>query len=104
MDQVSYLYNLPSNPDVTDKAVMIKGTTEKLNATATLIFADKGVEMADLLSSLEEASLSLATSTDMDERLDLAEWRADTYKQILLALEKVLLTMPRLKSKTICLL
>ncbi|WP_104035321.1 response regulator [Vibrio jasicida] len=89
MDQVSYLYNLPSNPDVTDKAVMIKGTTEKLNATATLIFADKGVEMADLLSSLEEASLSLATSTDMDERLDLAEWRADTYKQILLALEKI---------------
>ncbi len=51
MDQVSYLYNLPSNPDIADKAVMIKGTTEKLNATATLIFADKGVEMADLLSS-----------------------------------------------------
>ncbi|YCO05203.1 response regulator [Vibrio sp. VNB-15] len=89
MDQVSYLYNLPNNADVTDKAVQIKTTTEVLNSSASRIFADKGLEMADLLSSLEEASLSLATTSDMDERLDLSEWRADTYKQILLALEKV---------------
>ncbi len=89
MDNVSFLYNLPNNSDVSDRELEIKSITHSLNNEARRIFADKGLEMADLLSSLEEASLSLTTTTDMNERLDIAEWRADTYKQILLALEKV---------------
>lgn len=89
MDSVSYLYNLPNNSEVSDKESEIKTVTQSLNNEAKNIFTDNGVEMTDLLASLEEASLSLATTTDMDERLDVAEWRADTYKQILLALEKV---------------
>nr|WP_264302244.1 response regulator [Vibrio harveyi] len=89
MDKVSYLYNLPNNNEVTDIQFEIKSVTQSLKNDASDIFSDKGIEMADLLSSLEEASLSLSTTTDIDERLDVSEWRADTYKQILLALEKV---------------
>ena len=89
MDNVSFLYNLPNNGDVSDRELAIKSITQSLNNEARRIFADKGLEMTDLLSSLEEASVSLTTTTDMNERLDIAEWRADTYKQILLALEKV---------------
>ncbi len=87
MDNVSFLYNLPNNSDVSYRGLAIKSITHSLNNEARRIFADKGLEMADLLSSLEEASLSLTTTTDMNERLDIAEWRADTYKQILLALD-----------------
>ncbi|ENC6724317.1 response regulator [Vibrio harveyi] len=89
MDKVSYLYNLPNNTEVTDVEAEIKSVTQSLSNGANGIFLDKGAEMKDLLSSLEEANLSLSAATDMDERLDIAEWRADTYKQILLALEKV---------------
>ncbi|HGY9610138.1 response regulator [Vibrio harveyi] len=89
MDKVSYLYNLPNNTEVTDVETEIKSVTQSLSNDANGIFLDKGAEMKDLLSSLEEANLSLSAATDMDERLDIAEWRADTYKQILLALEKV---------------
>ncbi|EKM32760.1 hypothetical protein VCHENC02_1709, partial [Vibrio harveyi] len=84
-----YRYNLPNNTEVTDVETEIKSVTQSLSNGANGIFLDKGAEMKDLLSSLEEANLSLSAATDMDERLDIAEWRADTYKQILLALEKV---------------
>ncbi|OXE28128.1 hypothetical protein CA163_35525, partial [Vibrio parahaemolyticus] len=37
----------------------------------------------------EEASLSMFTAIDIEEKLDIAEWRADTFEQILLNLDKV---------------
>ena len=58
MDNVSFLYNLPNNGDVSDRELAIKSITHSLNNEARRIFADKGLEMVDLLSSLEEASLS----------------------------------------------
>ncbi len=99
MDKVSYLYNLPNNTEVTDVETEIKSVTQSLSNGANGIFLDKGAEMKDLLSSLEEANLSLSAATDMDERLDIAEWRADTYKQILLALERCHSMMQPLKFK-----
>ncbi len=100
MDEISYLYNL-SFHDITNNGNEIQNITQELNTKATSIFANYSAsgdssfadsnieEVQQLLSSFEEASLSLTTVTDIDERLDISEWRADTYKQILLALEKV---------------
>ncbi len=98
MDEISYLYNL-SFRDTTNNGSEIQKATQALNTKTAAIFAghsssgspstDNVTEVQQLLSSFEEASLSLATVTDTEERLDISEWRADTYKQILLALEKV---------------
>ncbi|GAM62082.1 hypothetical protein JCM19232_5046 [Vibrio ishigakensis] len=52
--------------------------------------------------SFEEANVSLVTNTDLYERIDILEWRADTYKQLLLAIENESFERARQTFKITC--
>ncbi|GAM76319.1 cheY-like receiver [Vibrio ishigakensis] len=87
INQISYLYTLPERADETDKLKSIEALTEELVNETPQIFEGDSVAVTDLLMSFEEANVSLVTNTDLYERIDILEWRADTYKQLLLAIE-----------------
>ncbi|ODY09278.1 hybrid sensor histidine kinase/response regulator [Vibrio parahaemolyticus] len=88
IDKVSCLFNLPSNPSIPNKADKTAQLIQELKETTPRVFGDNS-EVLPLLTSFEEASLSMFTAIDIEEKLDIAEWRADTFEQILLNLDKV---------------
>ncbi len=88
IDKVSYLFNLPNNPSIPNKADKTAQLIQELKETTPRVFGDNS-EVLPLLASFEEASLSMFTAIDIEEKLDIAEWRADTFEQILLNLDKV---------------
>lgn len=87
VNQISYLYTLPERANETDKIKSIEALTQELVNETPEIFKSNSVTITDLLISFEEANVSLVTNTDLYERIDILEWRADTYKQLLLAIE-----------------
>ncbi len=87
INQISYLYTLPDSTADIDKESSIESLTEQLVKETPLIFKNSGTAIQELFVSFEEANLSLINNMDMYERIDILEWRADTYKQLLLAIE-----------------
>ncbi|HCZ9286160.1 response regulator [Vibrio alginolyticus] len=88
IDRVSSLYHLPNNPDVIDKQLKTQQISQLLRDTAAPVFGENA-EILNQLISFEEATLSMLSSQNQEEKLDAAEWRADTFKEILMSLDKV---------------
>lgn len=88
IDIVSYLYDLPNNPQVSDKSEEAQRLTLELKKWTPAIFGSNA-EISSLLTSFEEANASLLSAKENDDRLDAIEWRTDLYEQILLSLDQI---------------
>ncbi|MGU3846140.1 sensor histidine kinase, partial [Vibrio diabolicus] len=61
---------------------------QTLQDTASPVFGDNA-DILNQLTNFEEATLSMLSSNNTEDKLDAAEWRADTFKEILLSLDRV---------------
>ncbi|MBR9787073.1 MAG: response regulator [Vibrionaceae bacterium] len=88
IDIASHLYDLPNNQEVSNKPKETKRLILELQKWTTAIFGTN-TEISNLLTSFEEATNSLLSAKENDDRLDSIEWRTDLYEQILLSLDQL---------------
>ncbi|MCR9545292.1 response regulator [Vibrio antiquarius] len=88
IDRVSSLYYLTSDPRVANNAQETRQLVQTLQDTASPVFGDNA-DILNQLANFEEATLSMLSSNNTEDKLDAAEWRADTFKEILLSLDRV---------------
>lgn len=88
IDLVSHLYNLPNIQEINDKSEETHRLIRELKHRNHAIFG-KDSELSNLLTSFEEASVSMYLASDAEEQLDALEWRSDIYQQILLNLDQI---------------
>ncbi|MGP8305234.1 response regulator [Vibrio sp. YIC-376] len=88
IDLVSQLYNLPNMQEISDKSEETHRLVRELKHRNSAIFGNDP-EILNLLTSFEEASVSLYLASDGEEQSEAIEWRSDIYQQILLSLDQI---------------
>ncbi|GAL18163.1 CheY-like receiver [Vibrio maritimus] len=73
----------------TSDVVDITSSLESLKVLGAEIFpSDEAVRLSGLLDDYQESVVSVAEAADYVEKQELVEWQVDTYKQILMIIEK----------------
>ncbi|MGR5194455.1 response regulator [Vibrio rotiferianus] len=89
VDNLSEIYQIAKDNRAPSPITDIKYRISELSTMTPPLFNSAQTDVQDALSDLKESTMSLVDTAEPEDRLDLSEWIADTYKQLLLELEKV---------------